>query len=555
MKIKKIISLLLIVVLLICNTLPNFANNEPQTETAITDINIENMSESINDVKEDISILETNESIEVEEETKLEIETTKKIDINDEIEQTNFEVDEEIVLENEENDEEVFDDFLIIEPTAEFEDEIVEEEFENEPEEDVEFEEENEIYEYEDKKTEENIEVETENITEKELENKKEIEIENENIIDEEIKIEDIKENNEDEIDKNFLIEDENVATESEAIFELSDLKNDYEIENDDMHMDENDIATKSFLNRSLLRGSGKSIVMASIIQSPHKTNYAKDTSISIDLRGLIIRFDIDDGTYENVEFNFGDTMNWQYGNRRFMPDPGQLGLHQIEVIYLGLSNYENSSSEFPVTVDLYVREIQNLEVLNMPNKSQYKGGEQLSLDGLVVRINYTDGTYEDFEKPTGNGWNYKLVGSIKGEYYRSKFIYNLSLGSYNRGYNNKNEWLVSNDQVLDTYNKDGYCGFIFTTNGFVSLFYMLKQAYKKDYKVTNKDMPILLIAGSEDKVVVSKKKFEHLFKFLMKEGYNAIDSEIYDGMRHEILNESGHEKVYERVASFIDKK
>ena len=185
------------------------------------------------------------------------------------------------------------------------------------------------------------------------------------------------------------------------------------------------------------------------------------------------------------------------------------------------------------------------------------------SMGSLITR-NYIQNNDNEIEKvilcgpPTINRFAVvgtllsTLIGSFKGEYYRSKFIYNLSLGNYNKGFKEKNEWLVSDKEVLNEYNKDEYCGFIFTTNGFISLFYMLRNAYKDKYKVHNKNMPILLITGTNDKVVGTKKKFEHLFKFLIKEGYNTVETEEYEGLRHELLNEHGKEKVYERVTTFI---
>ena len=146
------------------------------------------------------------------------------------------------------------------------------------------------------------------------------------------------------------------------------------------------------------------------------------------------------------------------------------------------------------------------------------------------------------------------LIGLFKGEYHRSKFINNLSIGSYNKGFNKKNEWLVKNIKVLDDYNDDEYCGFIFTINGFKSLFYMLKNAYiSKKYEVNNKDLSILLIGGKEDKVIVSEKKFKHLLQFFNKIGYNKIKSKIFENMRHEILSEEDNKLVYKVILDFLN--
>ena len=184
------------------------------------------------------------------------------------------------------------------------------------------------------------------------------------------------------------------------------------------------------------------------------------------------------------------------------------------------------------------------------------------SMGSLIVR-NYIQDNDSCIDKlilcgpPTVNNLTFvgsflcKVIGLFKGQYYRSKLINGLSLGSYNKGYSKPNEWLVTDENVLNAYNKDEYCGFIFTINGFESLFYMLSNAYKDKYKVTN-NIPILIISGSEDRVVGSKKKLEHLYSFLKNKGYNNIDMESYEGMRHEILNGNSSDKVYKKVINFI---
>ena len=41
--------------------------------------------------------------------------------------------------------------------------------------------------------------------------------------------------------------------------------------------------------------------------------------------------------------------------------------------------------------------------------------------------------------------------------------------------------------------------------------------------------------------------------EFLKSLGYQNISSHLYGGMRHEILNEIGHEKVYQDVLTFCN--
>ena len=105
----------------------------------------------------------------------------------------------------------------------------------------------------------------------------------------------------------------------------------------------------------------------------------------------------------------------------------------------------------------------------------------------------------------------------------------------------------------VEKYNTSKYCGYTFTTNGFINLYKLMIQAFKKNYQVNNPNLKIFLIAGSADPVIQSKEKFNELKDFLSKIGYSNIKSKLYENMRHEILNEANNKLVYEDVLNFFD--
>ncbi len=141
------------------------------------------------------------------------------------------------------------------------------------------------------------------------------------------------------------------------------------------------------------------------------------------------------------------------------------------------------------------------------------------------------------------------------GDIQRSKFINNLVFGSYNKGYDTLNEWLTTDINVINDYNRDERCGFIFTLNGFKVLFSLLKNAYiSGKYKCLNNKLPILLLGGMDDPVIGGEKKFNHLYNFLSQVGYSNIQKELYEGMRHEVLNDVNKNKVYQRIIKFMNR-
>lgn len=148
------------------------------------------------------------------------------------------------------------------------------------------------------------------------------------------------------------------------------------------------------------------------------------------------------------------------------------------------------------------------------------------------------------------------LVKQTKGERYRSDFLNKISVGSYDKEYKKPNSWLTTDYAVVEKYNQDELCGFIFTVNGFQSLFYLLENAYHKSaYQVKNLSLPILILGGSDDPVIRGEKKFQHLQQFLTKVGYQNIEVEYYPKMRHELLQEKEKEKVYQKIMTFIENR
>ena len=70
------------------------------------------------------------------------------------------------------------------------------------------------------------------------------------------------------------------------------------------------------------------------------------------------------------------------------------------------------------------------------------------------------------------------VISKVKGERHRSKFLQKLAFGSYNKRIADKrtaNDWLTKNTEMVDAYNRDKYCTFLFTVNGYQTLFDVLR--------------------------------------------------------------------------------
>ena len=67
--------------------------------------------------------------------------------------------------------------------------------------------------------------------------------------------------------------------------------------------------------------------------------------------------------------------------------------------------------------------------------------------------------------------------------------------------------------------------------------------------------MPILFISGAEDACRGGDRGFAHAVEQMRGRGYQKVDSRLYPGMRHEILNETGRQAIYDDVLSWLEKQ
>ncbi len=146
-------------------------------------------------------------------------------------------------------------------------------------------------------------------------------------------------------------------------------------------------------------------------------------------------------------------------------------------------------------------------------------------------------------------------VAKVKGSHYRSKFIDKLAFGTYNKRIPDARtpfDWLTTDNAIVDKYIADKYCGFLFTATGYRDLFTILNRVSGKDwYNGVCNEIPILLTAGEEDPVGLYGKGIKQIYNDLKLAGKTDVTLKLYAGMRHEILNENGKEKVYEDIAAW----
>ena len=151
------------------------------------------------------------------------------------------------------------------------------------------------------------------------------------------------------------------------------------------------------------------------------------------------------------------------------------------------------------------------------------------------------------------------LEKGILGARHKSRLLEKMSFGSYALRFHedhNPNAWICSDQEVVRKYSESRECGFTFTDDAYLALFALMKQAYDvKNWHCTKPELPVLLISGAKDPCMGNVRKFAAAVRAMRSAGYRDVRGKLYPGMRHEILNEIGKEKVFHDICTYMKRK
>jgi len=145
-----------------------------------------------------------------------------------------------------------------------------------------------------------------------------------------------------------------------------------------------------------------------------------------------------------------------------------------------------------------------------------------------------------------------------RGKRYNKKahFMTTLGLGPYVKSVKDRKtdlDWLSYDEDNVNSYINDPYCG-ARPTNGFWKEFiYALKKLHtKKEMAKISKNEKVLIISGAEDPVGECSKGPKRLAKKYHELGLTNVTLILNEKMRHEILNETNKEMVYKQFSDFL---
>ena len=113
--------------------------------------------------------------------------------------------------------------------------------------------------------------------------------------------------------------------------------------------------------------------------------------------------------------------------------------------------------------------------------------------------------------------------------------------------------WLSKNQDNVRNYEKDDRTGFIFTNNGFYTLFQLISSATKKNWAdQVEKSLALLIISGLDDPVGDYGKGPVSVKNELLASGFQEVDLLLFDFLRHEILFEENKQEVYDTISTWL---
>ena len=151
-----------------------------------------------------------------------------------------------------------------------------------------------------------------------------------------------------------------------------------------------------------------------------------------------------------------------------------------------------------------------------------------------------------------------KITTTKKNRDDKAGLMNKLMFGSFNKKIKEPRtgfDWLSVNTENVDKYIQDPLCGFG-PRKGFCLEFIegMLPIHKDKSLKLLNPDTKIFIISGAGDPVTGYGKSVGILEEMYHKYGVKDVSTKIYEGMRHEILNEDDKLVVMQDILAFFEK-
>lgn len=114
--------------------------------------------------------------------------------------------------------------------------------------------------------------------------------------------------------------------------------------------------------------------------------------------------------------------------------------------------------------------------------------------------------------------------------------------------------WISRDTEVGIQNDQDPMCDFTFTSRGFCDLLKLYDSvSYPEWANDVPKSLPILIMSGSDDPIGNRGKGVKEVYESLVDAEINNLTYKLYEGARHELVNEINKEEVFDDIHNWCE--
>lgn len=151
------------------------------------------------------------------------------------------------------------------------------------------------------------------------------------------------------------------------------------------------------------------------------------------------------------------------------------------------------------------------------------------------------------------------IIQAVRGPHHRSKLINSIAFSSFNKKFKPARtpfDWLTKDTEIVDWYCEEEWCSFTFTVNAYKEMFKdILKCIDKGRTRTISPNLAMLFVSGAEDPVGDFGEGVRKAYMQYVSNTKCIVDIKLYHDDRHEILNETDREVVYDDIRTWLDER
>jgi alpha-beta hydrolase superfamily lysophospholipase len=149
------------------------------------------------------------------------------------------------------------------------------------------------------------------------------------------------------------------------------------------------------------------------------------------------------------------------------------------------------------------------------------------------------------------------ILGTINGKHRSNELLKNLFFTQFNKKFKpnrTKVDWISSDENQVDIFEADPLRIEDFSLSVFKDILKGTKKiSLTETFENTPKNLPILIFSGDKDPVGEMGKGVQKVANKYIKAGIKDLTLKLYEGGRHEMLNETNKNEVEQDVINWLN--